>query len=352
MNLLEHEAKSLLSISGIAVPKGVLVRNDSTPPFLPLVLKSQVPVGGRGKAGAIKIASSESEYIQAVSDIMSLPVKGHTPDLLLAEELLSIERELYISILVDRSSQLIQVVAHNNGGVEVEDNSHFNLWSIENTNDVDHIGQALADYYDIPEKTFLLQDIVEQLYKCFIENDATLIEINPLILTSEGFLVAGDAKITLDQAAAFRHDWNFSQPETNNNFVTIDTHGMVATVANGAGLAMATVDAVYDFGMKPANFLDIGGGATAETLIIAFNQIAAYADVKAIVINIFAGITRSDEVARAIITARNSISHLPPLFIRIAGTNQVEAAAMLKEASFTLYKDLESCLIAAKEVVV
>jgi succinyl-CoA synthetase beta subunit len=351
MILLEHEAKSLLITSGISIPKSTLISRESQTPFLPLVLKSQVPIGGRGKVGGIKIVKTNQEFNEAKNALFPLAIKGHIPKNLLAEEFLDIERELYLSLLVDRSSQSIQVVAHTQGGIEIEDKKDFATWEIGGGHDTDRIGQALADYFNLPEKAFVLQDMIGQLYDCFVKNDATLIEINPLVLTKYGLLVAGDAKITLDDAADFRHDWDFTQQKTDTNFVTIDQNGTIATLANGAGLAMATVDAAYDAAMTPANFFDIGGGASAESLASAFSKLSAYPHVKAIVVNIFAGITQSDEVARAIISAKNTLPHLPPIFIRIAGTNQSEAASILKEASFTLYENLEACLSAAKKVV-
>jgi succinyl-CoA synthetase beta subunit len=157
--------------------------------------------------------------------------------------------------------------------------------------------------------------------------------------------------MTLDDAAAFRHDWAFVDQPAQSNFVTIDPNGNMATVANGAGLAMATVDAAFEAGLKPANFLDIGGGANTQTLLAAFHKIIEYPDVQAIVINIFAGITRADEVALAIVAAKQQINNLPPLFIRLAGTNYQEAESILRDNDIALLPDLEGCLAAAKKVI-
>jgi succinyl-CoA synthetase beta subunit len=208
----------------------------------------------------------------------------------------------------------------------------------------------LAEYLDLPGHTFALQDIIERAYKCFTKNDATLIEINPLVLTAQNKLIAGDCKMELDDAAAFRHpDWNFEDKPANANFVVLDQDGSIATIANGAGLAMATVDAVATAGIKPANFLDIGGGANAASVLAAFERIMEFAHIQAIVINIFAGITRCDEVAKAIITAKDQIEDLPPLFIRLAGTNFEAAAELLAAEKITILETLEECLAAAKE---
>jgi succinyl-CoA synthetase beta subunit len=178
-----------------------------------------------------------------------------------------------------------------------------------------------------------------------------LIEINPLVYTSDKKLIAGDCKITLDDNAAFRHTWDFEEKPAEANFITLDPNGTIATIANGAGLAMATVDAVHDAGMAPANFLDIGGGANTETLLRAFKRLGEYPNIKAIVINIFAGITRCDEVARAIIAAKKQINDLPPLFIRLAGTSFDQAALLLADERIPILATLEECLASAKQEV-
>lgn len=350
MNLLEHESKSLLESSKIPIPtRTLLTKTSKTEVTLPVVLKTQIPTGGRGKAGGILVINNRGELQNAINTLFALSIKGHLPKTLLAEEKLSIKKELYLSILVDRQSSNIKLVAHKNGGVEVEENTNFQSWNVDKSADI--LGQELADYYELPDQTFALQDLVENLKTCLIKNDATLIEINPLVLTTDNRLVAGDCKMTLDDAAAFRHDWNFEEKPAEANFVTIDQNGNTATIANGAGLAMATVDAVYEAGLIPANFLDIGGGANEATLLAAFNKIIEYKNLKAIIINIFAGITRADEVARAIVSAKKHINTLPPLFIRLAGTNYEAAADILAKENISIMPDLASCIAAAKEVV-
>ena len=352
MKLLEYEAKNLLQQSHLAIPRSFLVSNQDPAFSPPLVLKSQVPTGGRGKAGGIIVVESQDQLSSAVNTLLSLPIKGFLPKTILAEEKLSIAREFYLSLIIDRSLSNLQLIAHANGGVEVEDNTDFKKWSIEYGElNPDILGQELADYFDLPDQAFALQDLVENLYECFVKNDATLIEINPLILTTENKLIAGDCKITLDDSAAFRHDWKFEEEVVETNFVTINQNGNVATIANGAGLAMATVDAAFDSGLSPANFLDIGGGANTETLLKAFRRIVDYPHIQAIIINIFAGITRSDEVARAIVAAKQQIDNLPPLFIRLAGTNYQEAADILSAEEIVMFPNLESSLQTAKEVI-
>lgn len=354
MNLLEYEAKQILESSQIPTPIGVIITEASAADItFPAVLKSQVPTGGRGKAGGIVIVTSPEELPKATKFLFGLEIKGHLPKTLLAEEKLVIDRELYLSLLIDRKSAGLKLIAHTQGGVEVEENKEFASWPVDYTKpNFDALGQELADYYEMQEQAFLLQDLVEHLVTCFKQNDATLIEINPLILTADKKIVAGDCKMTLDNAAAFRHpEWDFETKPAEVNFVTINPKGNVATIANGAGLAMATVDAAYDAGLVPANFLDIGGGATTESLLKAFTKITEYPNVKAIVINVFAGITQADEVARAIIEARNSIATLPPLFIRLAGTNYKEAEAILSAEKIAIMPNLETCLETAKGVI-
>ncbi|RWZ78355.1 MAG: succinate--CoA ligase subunit beta [Candidatus Microsaccharimonas sossegonensis] len=350
MKLLEYEAKHLLKTAHIPVPMSRLIKLGDTLPT-PLVLKSQVPTGGRGKAGGIIMIDKPEDLQPAIDKLLKLEIKGFTPKTLLAEEKLNIKKELYLSILIDRWSAGIKIFAHKNGGVEVEENTGFTSWSIEKKSQAEAIGQQLADYYELPGQTFALQDLTENFYDCFVKNDATLIEINPLILTEEENLVAGDCKMTLDDAASFRHVWNFEEKPAEVNFVTINPEGNTATIANGAGLAMATVDAAYQAGLKPTNFLDIGGGANEATLLKAFERIVKYKNLQAIIINIFAGITRADEVAKAVVAAKKQINNLPPLFIRLAGTNYEAAEKILTENNVALLPNLESALHAAKEVI-
>lgn len=350
MKLLEYEAKQILAAGDVAVPKSSIANGD--PQFLPAVVKSQVPTGGRGKAGGIVIAKTDGEYHEALRKLQKLEIKRFLPQTLLAEELLDIDREFYLSYLVDKKAATIVLMAHTNGGVEVEENSEDSYLKITigDNADFDAIGQSLADYYDLPGQTFALQDLAEKLYRIFVANDALLLEINPLVLTKQDKLVAGDCKMELDDAATFRHpDWRFEAEKSEVNFVTLNPHGTVATVANGAGLAMATVDAVADAGLTPANFLDIGGGANEASILAAFKRLVAYPNVGVIIINIFAGITRCDEVAKAIVAARAQLPNLPPLAVRLTGTNYDEAATILSEHDIIIQPSLTDAIVAAQK---
>ena len=352
MKLLEYEAKTLLRRANIPVPHATVIRdNSSIPATIPVVLKSQVPTGGRGKAGGILVANNYEEVDRAVEKLFSLKINGFKPSSIIAEEKLSIKNEFYFSLVIDKPTARIELVAHRKGGVEVEENNHNSFLRLFfDGRNFDTIGEQLAEYLDIPSRSFALQDLVENSYHCFTKNDATLLEINPLILTDEGKLIAGDCKMELDDAAAFRHpEWNFEATVAESNFVTLNEHGTVATIANGAGLAMATVDAVSDYGLTAANFLDIGGGASTASVLTAFERILLYPNITAIVINIFAGITRCDEIANAIIAAKKEIDHLPPLYIRLAGTNYEAAAELLENNDITLFASLEESLAALTE---
>lgn len=351
MKLLEYEAKSLLKAAGLPVPKSSLVSPGTIDSNAPVVLKSQVPVGGRGKLGGVVVVSSSNDVAPTANKLFDLTIKGFKPTLLLAEELIDIQKELYVSLLIDHESASMRLIAHKYGGVDVESNETAALFNKEMTTEaaVERAGELAAYLQCDPT---LVTPFITSLFRAFIDQDATLIEINPLILTKNNRLVCGDAKIELDNMATFRHpDWHFEETPRNANFVILHDDGTVATVANGAGLAMATVDAVAAKNMKPANFLDIGGGATAESILAAFQQIMEFSSVKTIVINIFAGITRCDEAAKAIIEAKKQIPYLPPLFIRLAGTNFEEAKALLAAENIPTLASLDECLDASKEVV-
>lgn len=348
MKLLEYEAKQLLQKHQLPTPKATLITKKSPGPLeLPIVLKSQVPIGGRGKAGGVVIITEKSALNKTIAQLFSLPIKGHLPNVLLAEQKLAIAEEFYISLTIDRVYAAIRLTAHKYGGIEVESKDDFFTTFITHETERE-CARHLATYLGISPA--LVAPLLHNLLETFVQNDATLLEINPLVRTHDDILVCGDCKMELDDAAAFRHpDWKFEATPTSSNFVTLHPEGTIATIANGAGLAMATVDAVSRSGLLPANFLDIGGGANTQTILAAFRQIITFTHIEAIVINIFAGITRCDEVAKAIIAAKQLIPELPPLFIRLAGTNFEEAVQLLAAENIPTLASLEECLAAAKE---
>ena len=342
--MYEYQAKRVLARYGVAIPQGVVVHtaDEARHVALPAVLKSQVLAGGRGKAGGVQVVDDTSQLLPAYQRIMATPIKGQLPQVILAEERLPIEREFYLSILIDRANQRLEMLAHAQGGVEVEalDQGSFLRRAIDGDR-VASLADELAATYQLPGRQAELAALLQQLLAAVQAQDATLLEINPLVLTATGALIAADCKLVVDDAARFRHpEWPAAQAE--HNFVELNRAGSVATIANGAGLAMATVDAVEAAGLQPANFLDIGGGATSQQVLAAF---------QAIVINIFAGITRSDEVARAIITARQRMAGLPPLFVRLEGTNAAEARKLLAAEGLVLYPHLPAAIAAVARVV-
>ena len=351
MKLLEYEAKQILRNCNLPVPDGSLVDNSSK--FgASCVLKAQVPVGGRAKAGGIIVVNNQTDYDSALTKLKDLEIDGHKTSAIYAEELLDIKRELYIAIVINYQKACLELVAHPEGGVDIEAHAveTFYRQTIDKQN-YKHLGQTVADYLDINDLAFVLGDLIENLYSCFIQNDALTLEINPLVVTAQNQLVAADCKLELDNAACFRHaeDWDFVTQHQTSNFVNLDALGNVATIANGAGLAMATVDAIADAQLSPANFLDIGGGANEASVLAVFEKLMKYEKLEAIVINIFAGITHCDEVAKAVIAAQSQIDNLPKLYIRLSGTNSEIAEQMLKQAGIDFYKDLPACITAIKK---
>ena len=348
MNLLEYEAKQLLVAAKVPTPHGAIVGIDDSQTSIstPVVLKSQVPTGRRGKAGGVIIVREPSDLQPAITALFGRTIHGFTPQKLLAEELIDIKREFYFSLIINRETSQIELLANTNGGIEVEeqDSEAFFSHSVD-PRSFETLGDELADCLDVPDKAFLLQDIIANTHHCFVSNDCLLLEINPLILTTDGILVAGDAKITLDDAAFFRHpEWHFDETPEGNNFVTLDQNGTIATIANGAGLAMATVDAVANAGFTPANFLDIGGNATPQKIMDCFRRISALPHVTAIIINIFGGIVRCDDVAQAILGAKETFPDLPPLHVRLVGNRANKAKQLLADASIPLYNTLADAL--------
>ena len=353
MILLEYEAKTLLAAYGVPVPRSFVIHDTSQESELqfPLMLKVQIPKGGRGKAGGVRKVEDTEGYQKTVGELLGSDMLGCHVDSLLAEECLTGERELYLSFVVDRTSKRLAILAQRQGGVDVERAAHDvsgdTLKLPLNGVPDDEAVQRLAEFYSLSNAS-QLKTILEGLYDVARQQDALLVEVNPLMVCSDGRLVCADAKVELDDAAAFRHkDWQFSQSAASSQFVVLDEQGMVASMANGAGLAMATVDAIQSAGLRPANFFDVGGGTNVEGMVNAFAKLVAMPRVQAIIVNIFGGITRCDEVAQAIIGAQQRLGGLPSLFVRLTGTNEVEGRRLLEEAAITPLASLADCVVAA-----
>jgi len=338
VNLLEHQAKSLLTEHGAPVPRSWLVRDSSTIPdplSFPLVAKSQVPVGGRGKAGGIVNVDTREALPMVIDQILALDIKGHRPSSVLLEEKLEGSRELYLALRLNRDARRIEWLASPSGGIDIETNAS----SVE-TVALDDGAATLPSILGVEEAA--LSPLTKALLETFKASDLMLLEINPLIELSDKSLVCADAKILVDDNARFRQP-TLPWPEVSGN-PPKPLGGTIGCIANGAGMAMSTMDTIVAAGGKPANFLDIGGGTGEKEFMTALRQIMELPGVSSIIVNIFAGISRCDEIARGIIAAREQLPGLPPLFIRLEGTNRDIAVQLLTDAGITIEPNLATCI--------
>ena len=343
MQLLEHQAKSLLSASGIVVPDSQLGRNlsdiDANSLTYPVIIKSQVPIGGRGKLGGVKVVRSSDEFSATFSEIKTLEIKGYIPESILVEQAIDIEHELYLALRLNRDQRRIDVIASAQGGVEIESQtSSIVSIPIDDESATETIAKTLN------RSVSEIKTLLQALSACMINNDLLLLEINPLVVTKEDTLVAADAKCLLDDNALFRHEAYVNQAVSSS---VLPLGGTIGVIANGAGMAMSTMDTIYAAGATPANFLDIGGGTGEEVFIKNLREITNLPDIRSIIINIFAGITRCDDIARGIIAAKEQIPDLVPLYIRLEGTRRDEAAILLDEAGISMEPSLAACVAKA-----
>ncbi len=313
----------------------------------PVVVKAQVQVGGRGKAGGIKLANNETEAREHATNILGMDIKGHVVQTVWVEHASDIAKEYYASFTLDRAAKQHLGMLSAEGGVEIEVVAESNPDAIAkiHINPVDGLTESQAAEWvraanlDAEAQAGAVE-ILMKLYTCFVDGDADLVEINPLILTPEGKVHALDAKVTLDENAEFRHpEWTEYEAtqvldererlakEKGLNYIGLD--GTVGIIGNGAGLVMSTLDVVNQVGGTPANFLDVGGGASAEVLANAVEVINSDPKVKSIFINIFGGITKCDEVANGVVEALSRVEVRSPIVIRMDGTNAVEGRAIL-----------------------
>ena len=353
MNLFEYQGKELYKKFSIPTPKSTFIKSKSEFPSnhglsFPLVVKAQVQVGGRGKAGGIKVASNDIELDQFIDDILGMDIKGHIVESLLIEEASEIINEYYISFTLDRSEKKYLMMLSSKGGMDIEEvaeNSPNDLIKhyispavgLIESDIVTAITNAKLD----SEYKDQLLDIISKLYNLFVDNDCDLVEVNPLAITSNG-VSALDSKVSLDMNAEYRHEefQEFEEdipiPDSEKfakskglNFIKLD--GSVGIIGNGAGLVMSTLDVVVEHGGKAANFLDIGGGAKAETVTAALEVLETEDDVKSVLINIFGGITRCDLVAKGIVEATSDKELKWPITVRLDGTNSKEGLEILEK---------------------
>ena len=354
MDLLEYQGKQLFAEYGIPVSPGhaaftVQEAVEAADRIgYPVVVKAQVHVGGRGKAGGIQLASDPASVRTHADHILGMDIRGHVVGTLWIERASDIAEEYYASFTLDRSAKLHLGMLSARGGVDIEQVAAEAPEAIARlqVDPVDGLSEAAAREWVgraklNPAATDGTVDVLVKLYRAYVDGDADLVEINPLILTSDGRVHALDAKVTLDDNAAFRHEWSEYEVTQERDereaaahakglqYVGLD--GYVGIIANGAGLAMSTVDIVSQVDGDPANFLDIGGGANADVMANALEVINNDGDVKSIFINIFGGITKGEEVANGIVQALGRVDIRSPIVIRLDGTNADEGRAILAE---------------------
>ncbi len=356
MKLYEYQSKAVLARYGIAIPAGEVAATAAEVAAIaqrlgrPVAVKAQVLVGGRGKAGGIRVATTPMQAAECATAILALTIQGLPVARLLVEEAAAIQRELYLGLIIDRAAGRVALMASGQGGVDIEEVARARPGEIARLNVDPFLG--LRDYQARYLAAFLgLADtlwsaftaIAHGLYTAFIESDASLAEINPLVVTADGALLALDAKITLDDNALFRHPELAAQRNAEEESPVeaqaraaglsyVGLGGDIGCMVNGAGLAMATLDAIKAFGGMPANFLDIGGGARAERVATALNIILQEPRVRVVLLNIFGGITRCDEVAQGVVQAVGQVRPRRSIVARLVGTNEAEGQAILAQA--------------------
>ena len=352
MKLLEYQAKELLASLGIQIPPGRVAHTPDEAAAAcaelgPVAIKAQVPVGGRGKAGGIKLAKTPDEARAAAQQIIGMDIKGFKVPLVYCETALEIEREIYLGFTVDRDARANILMLSSQGGMEIEQVAEESPGSIARLypnpwrGPLDFELTQLVYDAGLGELARPISSLIKKLYRAIPDLDAVTAEINPLVITKKGEVVAGDAKLEIDENAAWRHKdleqrfgaviegdpFEVEAKKRGLTYVSLD--GEIGIVGNGAGLCMSTLDLVQRAGGKAANFCDIGGGAKAEVVENALAVILMNPRVKGVLINVFGGITRGDEVAKGIVIARDRLQMKLPLVVRLSGTREEEGRAIL-----------------------
>jgi succinyl-CoA synthetase beta subunit len=375
MDLLEYQGKQLLAEHGVPIPDG---RHADTVEAAvgaaeeigyPCVIKAQVRIGKRGKAGGIKIANDRDEAVKHAEAILGMDIRGFTVHEVWVERASRIDAEYYASIILDRSEKKLLVMLSRMGGMDIEeiaetDPSALVRRHIEPGEELtaETATQIAIDARIDEDATGQVGDLLPKLFEVALEEDATLIEVNPMIVTSDREVVALDSKITIDNSALYRHeglaelrDRSAEDPQERmaeeKGLTYVKLGGDIGILGNGAGLCMSTLDVVAQAGGKPANFLDAGGGSKAETIVDALEVITSDENVRAILFNIFGGITRCDEIAKGIIEASARISIEVPLVVRLDGTNSEQGLELLAQAELPTLHVEKTMLGAAERVV-
>ncbi|MFC1976867.1 ADP-forming succinate--CoA ligase subunit beta [Chloroflexota bacterium] len=369
MRLSEFEAKGVLQKYGIAIPRGDVASNAAEAERIareigkPVVLKSQILVSGRGKAGGIIFADDTTEAKKVASTLIGSTIKGSVVGSLLVEEKLDIAEQFYASIAIDRQAKTYIVLASTEGGVDIEETALASPDKISRhwIDPVAGFSQAqalemLSRFSMNKDDATKLASTINTLYTAAMDNDAELVEINPLAKTASGEYVAADARMIVDDNALFRHpefesgsslgvdDTPLEAEARKQQLAYVDLPGDIGIVGNGAGLVMATLDLVHYFGGSPANFLDIGGGGDVDITRNGLMLVMSKPEIKAIVLNVLGGITRCDIVAQAVIEALEQASVKKPVVVRMMGTNEIEGKQMLDEAGINSYPNMEKAI--------
>jgi succinyl-CoA synthetase beta subunit len=354
VKLLEYQAKEVLSSLGIPIPPGVVAHTPdeaaaAVEKIGPVAVKAQVPVGGRGKAGGIKLAKTPDDARKAAQQIIGMDIKGFKVPLVYCEAALDIEREIYVGFTVDRDARANVLLVSAKGGMDIEQVAEESPSAIARLYPNPWRGPLDFELAGLIYKAVLgdiarpLTALIKKLYRAIPEYDALTAEINPLVVTKGGDVIAGDAKLEIDDNAAWRHrdleqrygavlegdPYEVEAKKRALTYVSLD--GDIGIIGNGAGLCMGTLDLVQRAGGKPANFCDIGGGAKAEVVENALAVILMNPKVKGVLINVFGGITRGDEVAKGVVTARDNLKMNLPLVVRMSGTREEEGREILKQ---------------------
>lgn len=374
MKIHEYQAKEIFAQHGIPVPPGEVVttaedaRRVAESIGRAVMVKSQVHVGGRGKAGGVKYAENPDAAFQHASNILGMDIKGLTVKKVLITEAVDIKSESYVGIIIDRSAKKPVFMVSPAGGIDIEQVAKETPEKIFKRHVDPLLGMSMYEaralgykLYDDPKLVNQAAKIILQLYDVFMASDASLAEINPLITTPDGQVLAIDAKINIDDNGLYRHpdieqlrDMDEEEKsemdarDSGLSFVKLD--GNIGCIVNGAGLAMATMDLVKYYGGQPANFLDIGGSSNPEKVINAMNIILRDPNVKAILFNIFGGITRCDDVANGIVEAINRLQPSVPIVIRLTGTNEEEARTILQEVNLPAASSMDEVVQKAIKV--
>ena len=373
MDLFEYQARDLFEAHGVPVLKGAVAttaeqaRGAAASMGGKVVVKAQVKVGGRGKAGGVKLAENADDAFAKAGAILGMDIKGHTVRKVMIAQAAPIESEYYLAILLDRANRSFLVMASVSGGMDIEEVAHKTPEKLAKVNIDPNVGISQTSALDIVRKGGFPADVETQvadvlvtLWKTFVSEDATLVEVNPLVKTSDGRIIALDGKVTLDDNAEFRHDSHSilvdhtatdplekDAKEKGLNYVKLN--GEVGIIGNGAGLVMSTLDVVAYAGekfggVKPANFLDIGGGASAQVMADGLSIILGDKDVKSVFVNVFGGITACDAVANGIVQALEILGAkaTKPIVVRLDGNNVVEGRRILNEAAHPLVEQLDT----------